>query len=74
MLLAFRVFFSVKSVCFLSVPYVPSLLLLKLESEDCPKGCLSCPGGNEALGLTCDLISGFSAGSGTIACERGDDW
>eukprot|EP00903_Cladosiphon_okamuranus_P010566 g9992.t1 len=45
-----------------------------LASEDCPNGCLSCPGGDDALGLTCDLISGDSTGDGNILCEGGDDW
>eukprot|EP00752_Nemacystus_decipiens_P003372 g3119.t1 len=45
-----------------------------LASEDCPNGCLTCPAGSDALGLTCDLISAESTGDETIVCEGGDEW
>lgn len=46
----------------------------QLTSAECPSGCVKCPNGNEALGLTCDLISEDASGDDTITCKAGDEW
>ncbi|CAM9307264.1 unnamed protein product [Ectocarpus fasciculatus] len=40
----------------------------------CPYGCVSCPKGNESLGLTCDLLSEDATGGESVACEGGEEW
>lgn len=66
---------AIFSYCNLLVPSSSNpKSFFQLASEDCPNGCLSCPGGDEALGLACDLISAESSGDGTIECKLGDDW
>ncbi|CBN74605.1 expressed unknown protein [Ectocarpus siliculosus] len=40
----------------------------------CPYGCVSCPEGDEGLGLTCDLLSEDATGGESVACEGGEEW
>lgn len=59
-------------VCFLK-----SLFLRQrsqISADLCPAGCISCPQGDDELGLTCELIADGVRRTQDVTCGSDDEW
>lgn len=53
---------------------IVSLYDLQVTEGECINGCLSCPEGNEALGLSCELIAEGASRTQESSCGKDDEW